>query len=255
VIEDDLRATLTARVAAPPHTPGLAETVLRRGRAARRRRRVASAAAVLVTVAAAGTTLAAVLDRDVPEASVATPDLSVPPRVPLFTAQEPATLTTWRGDRQRDRRLELLTPVAARADGSVLVTLAGNRPGLGLLGAEAGALRPLAQDLDASAVAVDAAGERAVVVAGRGGERRLEEREVATGRVLRVVPLGLPLVGAAEPVLPVAYSGDDVLLTLGEGDVIVKLGFSQEDGNFFTIIVAEYSPTLSVKVREPDELN
>lgn len=213
-IEDDLRATFASRVAAPPHNPALAETVLRRGRRARRQRRIGGAAAA-VAVLLAG---AAVTTVDLPDrAPTVAADLTGPPRVPLFTAQEPTTLTAWTDGVQAERPLGEATPVVVRADGTVVVTLAGNRPALALLPADDPALRPVVDDLDTSVVAVHASGDRVVVVTGRAERRFLEELVLDTRQVLRVVPLG-GLVGPDEPVLPVAYSGDDVVLTLGEGE-------------------------------------
>lgn len=212
MIEDDLRAALRDRVAAPPHTPALAETVLRRGRRVRARRRAGTAVAVVLAVVGALS-----LARLDPPAPGPARSLDGPPRVPLFTGQDPATLTTWQDGRLRERPLDRELPVLARTDGSVVVTLAGARGGLALLQPD-GALVTVADDLESTAVAVDPTGRRAVVVAGRGSSRVLQELAVPSGEVLRTVALALPLAAAGDPVLPVAYTDLGVLLTVGEGE-------------------------------------
>jgi hypothetical protein len=71
----------------------------------------------------------------------------------------------------------------------------------------------------ASGVGVSSDGTRAtVLVSDPGGGRVLQEVRVPSGRALRSVPLAPPLVAADEPVHDVDYTGDAVLLALGEGE-------------------------------------
>lgn len=215
MIEDDLRTAFTSRAAASPPTPGLTETVLRRGRRARTRRR-ASAAGMAAVAAVAFVGVVAGLngaDRSTPRVATS---LDGPPRAPLYTGQDPTMLTTWSGGLRRDLPVDAV-PVHALRDGAVLVVLPGAQPGLSLLDAD-GSLRPLVTGLSDSRVAVAPDGDRVTVVSGTDRQRVLQELAVPSGRVLRSVLLAEPLVAASDPVLPVAYSDGAVLLTAGEGD-------------------------------------
>jgi hypothetical protein len=103
--------------------------------------------------------------------------------------------------------------VAATPLGVLLVTY-DERPALSLL--EPGATEPrvLVPDLAATGAAVAADGSRATVVTA--GGTILQEVAVPSGRVLRTVPLGPPLLAPGESALPVDYAGYAVLLALTE---------------------------------------
>lgn len=215
-LEEQLRDELTRRVAAPPYVPHLAETIVRRGRRVRQRRALtaAGAAVAVVAVALAGTSvLPSPSDRG--ERYAAEP-LEGPPRVPIFLAQD-GELVEWFDGEQRSHGLRDMTPVAKLPDGILVVGGPGGQLGLAVLADDRSQPSPVLAELSHSAVAVSDDGDRVVVVTSDGPGRQLKELELPSGRVLRTVVLAGPVFPGDELVLPVAYSGDAVLLTAGEG--------------------------------------
>jgi DNA-binding beta-propeller fold protein YncE len=94
--------------------------------------------------------------------------------------------------------------------------LVGQRS-LALLGEADQQPRVVIDGIEPSGVAVSADGRRVTVATAGGRQRRLQEVEIASGRIVRSVPLSLPMFQESAPVLPVAYSGGAVLMTVGEG--------------------------------------
>ena len=208
-LEQDLRSELSRQVAVTPQLPGLVDAVVRRGRRARRRRAAAGTAGIVALVAAValvGSTLGgAVTDRRDLQVAAA---LEGPPRVPLAVLQAPSSeLLQWVDGTQTSFPLGELLPIAVVPDG-VLLLVPG--PALDLLEPGSDASVRLAGELDSDGVAVAPDGRRVTVVR----DAQLQELAVPTGQVLRSVPL----TRAFEGLRPVTYSGDAVLLALGEGD-------------------------------------
>lgn len=214
-LEEQLRDELSRRVATPPYVPNLADTVVRRGRRAKQRRALAAAgAAVAVVAVVLASTSVLPSPDDRPERFADLP-LEGPPRVPMFVDQT-GELIEWVGGEQRSRQLGELWAVA-QVPAGLLVVMPGERPGLGLLGENETAPRPLVEEMASHGVAVSDDGRRAAVVAWSGPSQQLQEVDVSTGAVLRTVLLARPDFSAREPVVPVAYSGGAVLITAGEG--------------------------------------
>lgn len=217
MLEQDLRDELARRLAAAPPLPHLTDTALRRGRAARRRRRalLAAAGASVVALGLGATSLVPSLPdlrRDVAAAA-----LEGPPRVPMYLGQGKATLLDWPGGAERARSLDDGVLPVAQVPAGLLVVMGGPAPALGLLEASGAEPRALVAGLVGHSVAVSDDGQRATVVVLLGRGHRLQEVELPSGRALRSVALAAPAFGVDEPVQPVAYSGDAVLVNTGEG--------------------------------------
>ncbi len=206
-LEQDLRAEFVRRVATLPGLPGLAEAAVRRGRRARRRRAATATCATSFVVVFA-LAAASLLPSSGRRADIAAAALAGPPRVPVFLAQ--GGVVDWVDGERRTRQIGEARPVAQVPAG--LLVVAGFPLALGLLGADGEQPRILMAGLAAGAVAVSDDGRRATVAAPSG---QLRELELPSGRVLRTA--FAPQSYAGEPVLPVAYSGGAVLLTIGEG--------------------------------------
>lgn len=217
-VEQEVRAELGRAVDSTPLLPGLADRVIRGGRRRRRVRTAAAAGLVVATVALAGVQLTPAL-RDRAWTSPATP--TGPPAVPLVVDQGPAdqesgVLLDWDGGGLRSRSIGPAQAIGVVPAGVLLVT-GGPQAHLDLLAGDATTPRPLIRGLASTVVAVAPAGDRVTVVTGTGPQRRLREIEVPSGREQRAVSVGPPLVETAEPLAPVSYSADAVLLTVGEG--------------------------------------
>ena len=230
-LENDLRDELRRRVAAPPTLPHLAETALRRGRGAHRRRRtvVAAACAAVIGLAMSSTSLLPALPDRRPESAAA--PLDGAPRVPLFVGQAPAELLDWPQDVQRSRPLSDPVRPVAQVPAGVVVIIGGGDPKLGLLEPDGDEPRVIVDRLDGDGAAVSDDGRRASIVIRAGYGRSLQEVELPSGRVLRSVALAPPTFGVEEPVQPIAYSGNAILINIGGGSQQrTMLWEGQDDG-------------------------
>jgi hypothetical protein len=215
-LEEALRDELTRRVAAPPYLPNLADSAVRRGRRVRQRRVLTAAGAALAVVAVALASTSVLPSSTERGERFADAPLEGPPRVPLFLDQS-GELVDWVDGEQRAHGLPNATPVAKLPDGLLVVGGPGGQLGLGVLADDRSQTTPVLTALMHSSVAVSDDGARVAVVTAEGFGRQLQELELPSGRVLRSVALAQPWFPEDEFVLPVAYSGDAVLLTVGEG--------------------------------------
>lgn len=215
-LEVDLRDEFARQVAVVPSLPQIADTALRRGRRARRRRAALVAAAgvgVLAVTLSLTSVVSPLTDR---RADVAAVPLDGPPRVPLFVGQT-AEVLDWPDGVQRTRSVgESVVPVA-QVPAGLLVVIGGTQPALGLLGSEDETARVVVAGLAGEGVAVSDGGLRAAIVTNGEYGRQLQEVELPSGRVLRSVNLAPPVFGFGEPVVPAAYSGQAILVNIGEG--------------------------------------
>lgn len=212
-IEQEVRAQLGRAVETTPLLPGLADRVIRSGRRQRRLRTAAVTGTVLAAVVLAGVQLVPTA-RDRAWTSPATP--SGPPKVPFMVVQGTSEILDWNDGTLRSRSIGEALPITAVPAGVLLVT-GGATAELALLPETGTSSQIIARGLEPNSVAVADNGDRVSVVSGVGAQRRLRELQVPSGRELRSVSVGPPLVAIDEPVLPVGYSGSQVLLTLGEG--------------------------------------
>jgi DNA-binding beta-propeller fold protein YncE len=214
-VEQKVRVELARAVETTPMLLGLTDRVIRGGRRRRRLRTAAASGAVLAVVALAGVQWAPALGERIRTSPAARPG---PPQVPLVILQGDAgEILDWSGGVQRSRALGEALPVAVVPSGLLLMT-GGSTSEISILPNDSTTPVVLLRGLTASSVAVSDDGARMSVVTGAGIQRRLRELELPSGRELRSVSVGPPLVAVGEPLLPVAYSNGAVLLTLGEGD-------------------------------------
>ena len=216
-LERDLREQLERQVATSPALPMLAATALRRGRRARRRRTALVAATGVVAAALVLGAISLVGPLPDRRRDLAAAPVDGPPRVPMYLGQGGEDVLDWAGGRLRTRSTGGSWSPVAQVPSGLLVVLDGPPSALGLLTDDAVTPRPLVADLTSREVAVSDDGARAALVVGSTPRRTLREVALPSGRVLRSVPLGPTLAGTDEPAFPAAYSGDTVLLTVGEG--------------------------------------
>lgn len=215
-LEKDLRDEFVRRVAMTPSLPHLTDRALRRGRSARRRRRVLVAAAGVSVIALALSTTPLMPSLPDRRADVAAAPLEGPPRVPLFVGQTPATVIDWPEGVQRSRPVGGSVKPIAKVPAGLLVVIGGAQPALGLLELDEDEPRALVVGLAGDGVAVSDDGRRAAIVITAAYGRQLQEVEIPSGRAVRSVGLAPPTF--ADSVRPVAYSGDAVLVNVGEGN-------------------------------------
>jgi hypothetical protein len=223
-MEQELRASLARVVESPPTVPVLSENIIQRGRRVRRRRLAVAGAAVAAVVVAAGLFLIPTR-HPVAEPARLTPRGA--PTVAMTYGKSPSSaVVVWPGPERHVVSMAGTTPLATVPGGLLRVS------GRDLeLVPENSVRRTLVTQLNSERVAVSADGRRVVVVTFTGGGRRqLQEVDVASGRVLRSVPVGPPLVAGAEPLNPAFYSGDAVMLDTGDGVVRWEPGNDQVVG-------------------------